>query len=84
MFPSLPFCFNDPNGKIRSMQNPASFFKHRAGAAFHRRRKYPIKSEDWLREVNEARRFIRYYRGILESEARERLTTAAEEQNAPE
>jgi phage terminase Nu1 subunit (DNA packaging protein) len=44
------------------MQDAAAFFRHRARAAFYRRRKYPVNSEDWRQSVDEARRFIRYHR----------------------
>jgi hypothetical protein len=40
------------------MEDPAGFFRQRAGASFHRRRKYPVLSGNWLHEVNSARRFI--------------------------
>jgi hypothetical protein len=29
------------------MQDAAAFFRQRAGACFHRRRKHPVNSEDW-------------------------------------
>jgi L-lactate utilization protein LutB len=50
------------------MQDPAAFFRQRAGACFHRLRKYPVNSEDWRHCVKEARQFIRAYR--LQIEAR--------------
>jgi hypothetical protein len=43
-------------------QDPAAFFLLRARTCFHRRRKYPVNSEDWQHTVKETRQFIRYYR----------------------
>jgi hypothetical protein len=37
--------------------------------SFHRRRKYPVLSGDWLHEVNSARRFIAAYRAIMAGES---------------
>ncbi len=41
------------------MQDAAMFFRSRAVAAFHRRRKYALLSADWRDCVDEARYFIR-------------------------
>jgi len=40
------------------VQNPAGFFRRRAGACLRLRRKHRFKSEDWLQYVNLSRRFI--------------------------
>ena len=47
------------------MQDDAAFFRQPAQAAFYRRRKYPVNSEEWLHCVEEAQRFIGYYRSLL-------------------
>jgi len=44
------------------MQDAALFFRNRALASFHRRRRYPLLSPDWRHDVEDARRFIRYCR----------------------
>ena len=49
------------------MQDAALFFRHRAFACFRRRRKYPLLSDDWQHEVDDARRFIRACRDIRQS-----------------
>jgi hypothetical protein len=53
---------------MADMRDPASFFRQRASACFHRRRKYPVNSDDWLHEVNSARRFVAAYRGLVEGD----------------
>ena len=47
------------------MQDAALFFRSRAVAAFHRRRKYALLSDDWRHYVAEARRFIRACRTMI-------------------
>jgi hypothetical protein len=49
------------------MQDAALFFRHRAFACFRRRRKYPLLSEGWRHEVDDARGFIRACRDIWQS-----------------
>ena len=64
---------------MHAIQDLAKFFRQRAGAVFDRRRKHAVISAEWLHEVNEARTFIRYHRGILGSEARERAAGKRDE-----
>jgi hypothetical protein len=45
-----------------AMEDAALFFRHTALGCFQRRRKYPVLSENWRHEVNDARAFIRYCR----------------------
>jgi hypothetical protein len=42
---------------IESMEDYAAFCRQRADACFHRRRKYPVLSENWRHEVSDARQF---------------------------
>jgi hypothetical protein len=58
------------------MQNAALFFRHTALGCFHRRRKYPVLSENWLHEVTDARRFIRACRANWDDRPREIIRTA--------
>jgi hypothetical protein len=58
------------------MQDAAMFFRNRAISSFHRRRKYPVRSENWLHEVNDARRFIRACRDSWDDQPREIIRTA--------
>jgi hypothetical protein len=44
------------------MQDAVLFFRHTALGCFRRRRRYPVLSENWLHEADDARRFIRAYR----------------------
>jgi hypothetical protein len=46
------------------MQDAALFFRHLAYASFNRRRKYPLLSAEWQREVDDARSFIRHARSV--------------------
>jgi hypothetical protein len=41
------------------MEDAALFFRQRAFACFHRRRRWPFLSAEWRHEVADARRFIR-------------------------
>lgn len=60
------------------MEDYAAFCRQRAEACFHRRRKYPLGSEDREQAVKEARGFIRYYRADWQRRsAQERLDAAA-------
>jgi hypothetical protein len=47
------------------MQDYAAFCRQRLRACFHRRRNYPLGSDDRQLAVKEARAFLRYYRGEL-------------------
>jgi hypothetical protein len=49
------------------MQGAAAFYRQRAKASYHRRRKYPLNSHDRQQCVTEARQFIRYYRAQIEN-----------------
>jgi hypothetical protein len=61
------------------MQDYAAFCRQRAEACFHRRRKYPLGSEDREQAVKDTRDFIRYCRADWQSRpAHERLAAAAE------
>ena len=53
------------------MQDAALFFRSRALASFHRRRKYALLSPEWRHEVKEARQFIRYCRANWDDRPRE-------------
>ena len=50
------------------MEHAESFFRQRAGACFHRRRKHPVLSGEWKHEVDDARKFISYYRRLVPKE----------------
>jgi hypothetical protein len=41
------------------MEDYAAFCRNRLRTCFHRRRKYPVGSDDWTLAVTEARMFIR-------------------------
>ena len=47
------------------MRDAELFFRQRARACFHRRRKYPVLSEEWRHEVDDCRKFISYYRELV-------------------
>jgi hypothetical protein len=47
------------------MDDPAWFYRHRAIACIRRRRRYPILSDNWRHEVEDARRFIRACHQLL-------------------
>jgi hypothetical protein len=44
------------------MEDYAAFCRQRLRACYHRRRKYPVGSDDWTLAVTETRMFIRNYR----------------------
>jgi hypothetical protein len=48
------------------MEDVALFFRQRALACFHRRRRWPFFSAAWRHEVADARRFIRASRDNLQ------------------
>jgi|SRR5271166_3565053 len=60
------------------MQDYAAFCRQRLRACFHRRRKYPLGSEDRACAVKDARDFIRYYRGELAWQEIERMAQTLE------
>ncbi len=62
--------------RARVMQDAALFFRSRAVACFHRRRKYAALSPEWRHEVKEAREFIRYCRANWDDRPREITRTA--------
>ena len=47
------------------MRDAKGFFRQRALAAFHRRRRHRVGSQEWRHEVAEARSFIRSYRAQI-------------------
>lgn len=55
------------------MQDPAGFFKQRALAAFHRRKRHPLGSEERKHNCAEARMFLKSYRRSLSSERQRHL-----------
>jgi hypothetical protein len=58
------------------MQSASLFYRQRAVMCFHRRRKYPLLSDDWRNEVEDARRFIRASRDDWRQRSeKERLET---------
>jgi hypothetical protein len=57
------------------MEDAALFFRHTAHGCFHRRRKYPVLSPEWRREVEDARRFIRACRANWDNRPREFMRT---------
>ena len=57
------------------MQDAALFFRQRALACFHRRRKYPLLSPEWQHEVDDARYFIRACRDNWDDRPREIVRT---------
>jgi hypothetical protein len=60
------------------MQDYAAFCRQRLLACFHRRRKYPLGSEDREQAVSDARAFLRYYREEIEWQKIDSLATALE------
>jgi len=53
------------------MQDAALFFRSRALACFHRRRCWPLLSDEWRHEVEDARRLIRATRANWDDRPRE-------------
>ena len=53
------------------MQDAALFYRSRAVACFHRRRRWPFLSDGWRHEVEDARRFIRATRANWDDRPRE-------------
>lgn len=60
------------------MQDYAAFCRQRLLACFHRRRKYPLGSDEWNCAVTDARNFLRYYRDEIEWQKVESLANALE------
>ena len=60
------------------MQDYAAFCRQRLMTRVHRRRKYPLGSEDRAHTVKEARTFLRSYRLELQWQAAERMALELE------
>ena len=59
------------------MEDYAAFCRQRLRACFHRRRKYPVGSDDRAHAVKEARAFLRYYRREMQIRDEERNQSLA-------
>jgi hypothetical protein len=60
------------------MEDFAAFCRQRLKACFHRRRKYPLGSEDREQAVKDTRDFIRYYREELDWQEIDRMAQVLE------
>ena len=60
------------------MQDYAAFCRQRLLACFHRRRKYPLGSDERQCAVTDARNFLRYYREEIACQEADRIAEALE------